>query len=177
MTTPTESGVRTWTLDPVHSFAEFAVKYMMVSTVKGYFRELEGSIQIDEANPVASWVRASIDVASIDTTEPQRDAHLRSDDFFNAERFPKITFESKRVEQVHENEWRVSGDLTIRDITREIVLDTVYEGQTKDAFGKQRAAFSAETTINRKDFGLNWNRIEIGDKVRISLNITTVRRD
>jgi len=181
--TTAQAATDTWTIDPVHSIAEFAVKHMMVSTVKGRFRSMEGTILIDEANPTASRVTASIDVASIDTAEPQRDAHLRSDDFFNAEKFPKITFRSTRVERVDDTHWKVIGDLTIRDITKEVVLDTEYEGQIRDAFGKQRAAFTAETNLNRKEFGLNWNGIIetggviVGDRVRVILNIAAVRQD
>ncbi len=179
--TTMQTATNTWTIDPVHSVAEFAVKHMMVSTVKGRFRSMEGTIHIDEVNPTASWVTASIDVASIDTAEPKRDAHLRSDDFFNAERFPKMTFRSTRVERVDDTHWKVIGDLIIRDVTKEVVLDTEYEGQIKDAYGKQRAAFSAETTLNRREFGLNWNGvIETGgvivaDRVRVMLNIAAVR--
>ena len=181
--TTMQTATNTWTIDPVHSVAEFAVKHMMVSTVKGRFRSMEGTIYIDEANPTASWVTASIDVASIDTAEPKRDTHLRSDDFFNAERFPKMIFRSTRVEQVDDTHWKVIGDLTIRDVTREVVLDTEYEGQIKDAYGKQRAAFSAETTLNRKEFGLNWNGVIetggviVGDRVRVTLYIAAVRED
>jgi polyisoprenoid-binding protein YceI len=178
-----QTATSTWTIDPVHSVAEFAVKHMMVSTVKGRFRSMEGTIHIDEANPTASWVTASIDVASIDTAEPKRDAHLRSDDFFNAERFPKMIFRSTRVERVDDTHWKVIGDLTIRDVTKEVVLDTEYDGQIKDAYGKQRAAFSAETTLNRKEFGLNWNGVIetggviVGDRVRVTLYIAAVRED
>lgn len=181
--TTTRTNVSTWTIDPMHSVVEFAVKHMMVSTVKGRFRSLEGTLYIDESNPANSSVVASIDVASIDTGEAQRDTHLRSDDFFNAEQFPKITFKSKRVEPVDDARWKIVGDLTIRDVTREVVLDTEYEGQTTDPWGKQRAGFSAETAINRKDFGVNWNGlIEAGgvivsDRVRIALNIEAVRQD
>ena len=181
--TTTQTRTSTWTIDPVHSVAEFAVKHMMVSTVKGHFKSMEGTLHIDEANPGASWVAASIDVASIDTGVADRDAHLRSDDFFNAERFPKMTFRSTRVEQVDDTHWRVIGDLTIRDVTREVVLETEYEGQIRDAFGKQRAAFNAETTLNRRAFGLNWNGlietggVIVGDRVRVTLNIAAVRED
>lgn len=183
MTTAAKTATSTWTIDPVHSVAEFAVKHMMVSTVKGRFRSLEGRIHIDEAEPAASSVVGSIDVGSIDTGVADRDAHLRSDDFFNAERFPKMTFSSKRVEQVDDTHWKVLGELTIRDVTREVVLDTEYEGQIKDAFGKQRMAISAETTLNRKDFGVNWNGlietggVVVGDRVRVMLNIAAVRED
>jgi len=180
---PRSAAANTWTIDPVHSIAEFAVKHMMVSTVKGRFRNLEGTVHLDEANPAASRVVASIDVGSVDTAEPQRDAHLRSDDFFNAEAYPKMTFRSTQVDRVDDTHWKVIGDLTIRGVTKEVVLDTEYEGQIKDAYGKQRAAFSAETTLNRKDFGLKWNLlleaggVAVSDKVRVILNIAAVRED
>ncbi len=181
VTTPT--AVSTWNIDPVHSGVEFAVKHMMVATVKGRFRSFQGAIQLSEADPAASSVAASIETASIDTAEPQRDAHLRSDDFFNAERYPLMTFRSTKVEQVDGSHWKITGDLTIRDVTKEVVLDTEYEGQIKDTWGKQRAAFTAETVLSRKDFGLNWNLlieaggVAVGDKVRVTLNIAAVRED
>src|SRR5436305_5692000 len=110
----TQTAVSTWSIDPTHSIAEFAVKHMMISTVKGRFGALEGTLSLDEANPANSSVGASIDVASIDTGEPQRDGHLRSDDFFNAEQHPTIAFRSTRVERVDDERWKVTGDLTIR---------------------------------------------------------------
>ena len=180
-TTPT--AVSTWTIDPAHSGVEFAVKHMMVSTVKGRFGSFEGRIQLNEADAASSSVTASVDTASVDTREAQRDAHLRSDDFFGAEQYPKMTFRSTKVEHVEGDRWQITGDLTIRDVTREVVLDTEYEGQIKDAYGKQRAAFSADTVLNRKDFGLNWNGlietggVIVGDKVRVTLNIAAVRED
>ena len=183
MTTVPATAVRTWAIDPVHSNAEFAVKHMMVATVRGRFRDLEGAVHIDEEDPSQSWVTASIDAASIDTAQPDRDAHLRSDDFFNAERYHKLTFRSTRVERVDDEHWKVIGDLTIREVTKEVVLDTEYEGQIKDVWGKQRAAFTATTELNRKDFGLNWNAliedggVAVGDKVRVTLNIAAVRED
>ena len=181
--TGSPATVSTWTIDPVHSGVEFAVKHMMVSTVKGRFGSFEGKIRLNEADPAASSVIASVDTASVDTREAQRDAHLRSEDFFNAERYPMMTFRSARVEQVDDERWQITGDLTIRDVTKEVVLETEYEGQIKDAFGKQRAAFNAETVLNRKEFGLNWNGlieaggVVVGDKVRVSLNIAAVRED
>lgn len=179
----TQTAVSTWAIDGAHSLAEFAVKHMMVSTVKGRFTRLEGTIHLDESDPTRSSVTATIETASVDTGEPQRDAHLRSDDFFNAERFPTLSFRSTRIERLSDERWRIAGELTIRDITRPVVLETEYEGQIKDAFGMQRAAFTAETAINRRDFGLNWNGvIEAGgvivsDKVKITLHIAAVRRD
>ena len=180
-TTPT--AVSTWTIDPAHSGVEFAVKHMMVSTVKGRFGSFEGKIQLNEADPASSSVTASVETASVDTREAQRDAHLLSDDFFGAEQYPKMTFRSTKVEHVEGDRWQITGDLTIRDATREVVLDTEYEGQIKDVWGKQRAAFNAETVLNRKEFGLNWNGlietggVVVGDKVRVTLNIAAVRND
>jgi polyisoprenoid-binding protein YceI len=177
------SKVSTWNIDPVHSNVEFAVKHMMVSTVRGRFREVAGAIHLNEADPASSWVEATIPTASIDTAEAQRDAHLRSPDFFESERFPAMTFRSTRVEHVDGDRWRITGDLTIRDVTKPVVLDSEYEGQIKDAYGKQRAAFEAKTELNRKDFGLNWNGlieaggVVVGDKVRVTLNIAAVREE
>lgn len=177
----TQTAVSTWNIDATHSIAEFAVKHMMIATVKGRFGSLGGAITADEANPLASSVTASIDVASIDTKDEQRDAHLKSDDFFNAEKFPKITFVSKRVERVDAENYRVTGDLTIRDVTKEVVLDTEFEGQVVDPWGNQRAGFTATTQISRADFGVNFNGlletggVIVGDKVKITLNIEAVR--
>jgi len=183
MTTAAPTRVTTWAIDPVHSSVEFAVKHMMVSTVRGRFRDFEGVIHIDEEDPTRSWVTASIDAASIDTAQPDRDAHLRSDDFLNAEQYPKLTFRSTRVERIDDEHWKVIGDLTIREVTREVVLDTGFEGQIKDAWGKRRAAFSATTVLERNKFGLDWNMlieaggVVVGDKVRVTLNIAAVRED
>ncbi len=177
----TQTAVSTWAIDGTHSIAEFAVKHMMVSTVKGRFRTLRGTIELDEQEPERSSVEAEIETASIDTGVEQRDAHLRSDDFFSAERFPLIAFRSTCVERVDDDRWRVIGDLTIRDITKEVVLDTELEGEGIDAYGQRRAAFTATTTINRRDFGLNWNGvIEAGgvvvqDRVKITLHIAAIR--
>ena len=177
----TAVAAATWNIDASHSIAEFAVKHMMVSTVKGRFGTLEGVADLDESNPLASSVRASIDVASITTNEPQRDAHLRSDDFFNAEKFPAITFASKRVERVDAENYRVVGDLTIRDVTKEVVLDTEFEGQVLDPYGNQRAGFTATTQINRSHFGVSFNGlletggVIVSDKVKITLHIEAVR--
>ena len=182
MTTAT-TAISTWVLDPVHSIAEFAVKHMMVSTVKGRFRGLDGTLTIDEATLINSSVTASIDVASIDTGQPDRDAHLRSDDFFGADQFPRITFRSTRVERKSDEEWKVTGDLTIRDVTRPVTLDTEFEGEVIDAYGKRRAAMTATTQISRKEFGLKWNALletggaVVGDTVKITLHIAAVRQD
>lgn len=170
-----------WTIDNGHSIAEFAVKHMMVSTVKGRFTALEGTLTFDPANPAVGSVRATIDVASINTADEGRDAHLRSDDFFHTELYPTATFASKRVEVVGDGEYRVHGDLTIRDVTREVVLDTEFEGRANDPWGNERIGFTGQTTINRKDFGLKWNALlesggaVVGDKVKLTLHIEAMR--
>ncbi len=184
MTTATAPRIAasTWTIDSAHSNVEFAVKHMMVSTVKGRFHGVEGTFAIDEAQPERSSITASIDVASVDTGVEQRDEHLRSDDFFNAERFPKLAFQSTRIEQ-DGDAWKMTGDLTIRDVTRSVVFDVEFDGRGVDAYGKDRAGFSAQTKISRKDFGVHWNGlietggVVVGDTVRISLNISVVRQD
>lgn len=169
-----------WQIDPSHTVAEFAVKHLMIATVKGRFRNIEGRLHLDEAAPDRSWVEATIDAASIDTADPERDAHLRSADFFDVDRFPAMTFSSKTVERLNEDRWRVHGDLTIRDVTREVVLDTEFEGESVGMDGSRRAAFTAETTINRKDYDLNWNvaleagGVLVGEKVKITLHVAAI---
>jgi polyisoprenoid-binding protein YceI len=179
----TAPAISTWAIDPVHSVPEFSVKHMVISTVKGRFTKVEGAIMLDEANPANSSVKATIDVTTIDTGEAQRDTHLRSADFFDVEKFPTIAFTSSKVERKSDDEYKVTGDLTIRAVTRPVVLDVEYEGQIKDAYGKQRAAFTATTQIDRKDFGLNWNMaLEAGgfivsNNVKVTLHIAAVRND
>lgn len=183
MTTASQTATSTWTIDPTHSSVEFAVKHLVVATVKGRFRDLEGTIHLDEEEPENSSVSATIDVASIDTDVADRDAHLRSDDFLNAEKHPKITFESTRLERLDDTNYRVHGDLTIRDVTKEVALDTEFEGEVNDPWGNRRAAFAATTQINRKEFGVKWNQLietggaVAGDTVKITLNIQAVRQD
>ncbi|MFN8534525.1 MAG: YceI family protein [Dehalococcoidia bacterium] len=179
MTTQT----KTWTVDTAHSIAEFSAKHMLVSTVKGRFRDWQATIVFDEANPAGASADAIFQVASIDTGEEYRDNHLRSDDFFNAEQFPTMTFHSTRVEPVNANRFQVFGDLTIRDNTRPIALDVEYEGQIRDAFGKQRAAFTAIAKVNRKEFGLRWNGLIetggaiVGDTITITLHLAATLND
>lgn len=183
MTTASQTATSTWTIDPAHSIIEFAVKHLVVATVKGRFRDLEGTIRIDEDEPENSSVSAAIDVASIDTGVADRDAHLRSDDFLNAEKHPKITFESTRLERLDDTNYRVHGDLTIRDVTKQVALDTEFEGEVDDPWGNRRAAFSATSQISRKEFGVRWNQLiesggaVAGDTVKITLNIQAVRQD
>jgi len=182
MTTQAQTTTSTWSIDKTHSIVEFAVKHLVVTTVKGQFRDFEGAIRVDEADPENSAVAASIDVASIDTNVADRDAHLRSDDFFNAEQFPKITFKSTRVELVSGERAKLHGELTVRDVTRPVVLDTDYDGQVDDPWGGRRAAFTATTQISRKDFNVRWNQVietggaVVGDNIKITLHVEAVRQ-
>jgi len=183
MTTATHTRTSTWTIDPTHSIAEFAVKHLVVTTVKGRFRDLEGTIEIDEAQPENSSVEAKIAVASVDTNVEDRDKHLRSDDFFNAEQFPYLTFRSTRIQRLGEERFKLIGELTIRDVTKEVDLDGEYEGQIADPWGNQRAAFTATTQISRKEFGIRWNQAletggaVVGDNVKITLHLEAVRQN
>jgi polyisoprenoid-binding protein YceI len=181
-TTP-HVGTDTWVIDPVHSSVEFAVKHMMVATAKGRFVGVSGIIRLDEANPAASSVEAIIDLTSVDTGNPQRDGHLRTDDFLNAEQYPTATFRSTRVELSDETTAKVYGELTIRDVTKDVVLDVEFEGQGQDTFGKQLAGFTVQTAINRLDFGIKWNQaletggFAVSNCVKLTMHITAVRQD
>jgi polyisoprenoid-binding protein YceI len=146
-----------WEIDPAHSTVEFAVKHMMVTTVKGRFKQFSGRIEVNDENPLVSSVTATIQTASIDTGQEQRDAHLRSADFFDVAQYPTIAFTSKRIEQLGEDRYRLIGDLTLHSATREVPLEVTFEGEVRDMQGKRRASYTLETSINRKDFGLNWN--------------------
>jgi polyisoprenoid-binding protein YceI len=171
-----------WSIDPVHSIAEFKVKHMMVSNVKGHFSKITGSLTIDEAGHVNSQVEATIDAASIETRDGQRDAHLKSEDFLHAEKFPTLSFRSTSISRVGEGELSAEGDLTIRGVTRKVVF--AVEGPTsptKDPWGNTRIGISATTKINRKDYGLVWNAaleaggILVGDEVTITLDVQFIQ--
>jgi polyisoprenoid-binding protein YceI len=172
----------TWTVDPAHSNVEFSIRHLMISTVKGRFGGVAGSVVIDEADPSKSNLDITIDVSSIDTREAQRDAHLRSADFFDVETFPSMTFRSSRVGRIAEHEFKVVGDLTIRNQTRSVVLDVTAEGRGKDPWGGERAGFSAVGKIKRSDFGLTWNQaletggVVVGDEVKISIDAELIRK-
>jgi len=167
----------TWTLDPAHTLVEFAAKHLMITTVKGRFTDVSGTIHIDDARPSASSVEAVIKAASIDTRTDQRDTHLKSADFLEVERYPDITFKSTVVESAGEQRYRVTGDLTIHGVTKPVVLDVMEEGRTKDPWGGERIGFSATTRIDRRDFGLTWNQLiesgglVVGNEIRISLEV------
>ncbi len=172
----------TWNLDPVHSVAEFKVKHMMISNVKGQFANVTGVLTLDESDPTNSGIEASIEAASVNTRDAQRDTHLKSEDFFHAERFPKLSFKSTRITRTGNGELAVAGDLTIRGVTRNVVFTV--EGPTppaKDPWGNTRLGLSATTKINRKDFGLTWNAaleagsMLVGEDVTITLDVQFVK--
>ena len=172
------SPITTWSIDPVHSVAEFKVKHMMISNVKGHFSKITGSLTIDEVGHANSQVEASLDAASIETRDAQRDAHLKSEDFFHVEKFPTLTFRSTSIKRDGNGELSVEGDLTIRGVTRKVVF--AVDGPTpatKDPWGNTRIGISATTKVNRKDFGLVWNAaleaggILVGDEVTIALDV------
>jgi polyisoprenoid-binding protein YceI len=170
-----------WQLDPAHTTVEFAVKHMMITTVRGRFGSVTGSIYVDPARPHRPEVNVTIDAASLDTREAKRDAHLKSADFLDAANHETLTFVGKRIEGDLARTFRLIGDLTIRGITREVVLDAEFEGHTKDPWGGERLGFSATTRINRKDFDLKWNvaletgGVLVGDEVRLTIDTQLVK--
>lgn len=171
----------TWKIDPNHSNVEFAVKHLMISTVKGSFSDVEGEIVIAEGEPSHSFVTATLKAASIDTRTGQRDDHLRSADFLDAVNFPQITFKSTRIAG-DQSEFEVTGELTIRGVTREVTLAATNEGSGKDPWGGDRIAFSATTKLDRRDFGLTWNQaieaggVLVGNDVKISIDVQAVKQ-
>jgi polyisoprenoid-binding protein YceI len=184
--TATRVATSTWQLDPAHSSIEFSVKHMMMTTVRGRFKEFQGTLTGDEQNPQGCGVDVTLNAASIDTGVPDRDAHLRSAEFFDTERYPSITFRSTRAEVSFGREgdrFRVIGELTIRDTTMEIVLDCVYQGRGNDPWGKERAGFSCTAEIDRREWGLKWNQtietggILVANKVRIEAEVQFVKKD
>ena len=184
MATPVTPQISTftWNLDPVHSVAEFKVKHMMISNVKGQFPKVTAKLTLDESDLSKSQVEGSIDAASIETRDPQRNAHLKSADFLDVEKFPTLSFKSTGIRRVQDGVLAVEGDLTIHGVTRKEVF--AVEGPTpsaKDPWGNTRIAVSATTKISRKDFGLTWNAaleaggILVGDEVTITLDIQFVK--
>lgn len=182
MSTAATPQTVTWKLDPVHSIAEFKVKHMMITNVKGQFTGVTGTMTIDPNDITKSSVEASIDVASINTREAQRDAHLKSADFFDAEKYPTMTFQSTSVKRTGDDELAVTGNLTIHGVTKSVVFNV--EGPSapaKDPWGGTRIGLSAVAKINRKDFGLTWNAaletggIMVGEEVTLTLDAQFVQ--
>ncbi len=166
-----------WQLDPAHTHIQFTVRHMMITKVRGHFESFSGTVDYDEENPINTKVNISIDANSISTRDEQRDGHLKSPDFLDAENHPHLTFVSKRVEQDDANNGRLIGDLTIIDVTHEVTMDVVYVGTAKSPWGTTTAGFQAATEISRKAWGLEWNQaLEtggwlVGDKIKIDIEL------
>jgi polyisoprenoid-binding protein YceI len=182
----TEQGMRrvpagTWQVDPAHSSVAFEVKHMMIATVRGQFREFEGTLEAAEDDPADSRAYGTVNVASIDTGNADRDAHLRSPDFFDVERYPQARFESTRIQHVEGGTYRIAGNLTIKDQTREVEFDACVDAAAEDPWGNERVGVSVRGTINRTDFGLNWQqkletgRLLVGEEVKVLIDISAVR--
>jgi polyisoprenoid-binding protein YceI len=182
MATATTPETRTaWKIDPSHTTVEFSAKHMMITTVRGRIADVEGTIYTDEKNPSNSSVEAVLKAASLDTRTEQRDQHLKSADFLDVEKFPDITFRSKRIEGPRER-FKLIGDLTIHGVTKEITLDVTFEGEGKDPWGGERAGFTATGKIDRRDFGLTWNQaleaggVLVSNEIKISVEVQATKQ-
>jgi polyisoprenoid-binding protein YceI len=180
---PAAAATTTWQIDPAHTAASFAVKHLMISTVRGEFKGITGTVVWDDQDITKSTVDVTIDSKTVDTNEPNRDKDLKSDKFFDVEKYPTITFKSKKVEQVSVGKLKVTGDLTIHGITKETILDV--EGPSasvKDPWGNTRVAISATTKVNRQDYGVKWNAsidgggVVVGDDVNITIDLEMIKK-
>jgi polyisoprenoid-binding protein YceI len=180
---PAAAATSTWQIDPNHSSAQFAVRHLAISTVRGAFTKVSGTVQFDDKDVAKSTVDVTIDAASVDTRVSDRDKDLRSDHFFDVEKYPTLTFKSTKVEQTEPGKLKVTGDLTIHGVTRQVVLDV--DGPTlpvKDPWGNQRVAANATTRVNRQDFGVKWNaKMDnggwvVGDDVAITIDVELVQK-
>jgi polyisoprenoid-binding protein YceI len=179
---PATAATSTWQLDPMHTAAQFSVKHLAISTVRGGFSNVKGTVLFDDADITKSSVDVTIDVSTVDTRTPDRDKDLKSDKFFDVAHYPTMTFKSTKVEQAGANKLKITGDLTIRGTTKSVVLDV--DGPTapvKDPWGNQRSAITATTKINRQDFGVKWNAtmdnggVVVGDEVSITIDAEMVQ--
>jgi polyisoprenoid-binding protein YceI len=170
-------AIEKWEIDPVHSSVGFTVRHMVVAKVHGQFTKWTGNLQLDMNDLTASKVDVTIEAPSISTGEPQRDGHLRSPDFLDVEKFPRIEFQSSRIEKAGPETFRMAGDLVIRGVKRQVVLETDFGGRAKDPWGGDRVGFTAKTKFSRKDFGLEWNTtletggVLVGDTVEVTIEI------
>jgi polyisoprenoid-binding protein YceI len=169
-----------WNIDPTHSEVTFSVRHLMISKVAGSFNVFKGELEIDDQNLANSWVKAEADVSSVNTRDPQRDGHLKSPDFFDAEKYPTITFASTSVTKSG-SDYKVTGDLSIHGVTKAVIFDVDYSGNVKDPYGMQRAGLSATTKINRGDFGMTFNSpletggVMLSDEVKITIDLEAVK--
>ena len=172
----------TWQVDGAHSAVSLTVRHMVISKVRGRFAKWSAKLALDTADLARSSVDVELDAASIDTGVADRDAHLRSPDFLDAQKYPTLRYRSRRVEALSADHLRVVGDLTIRDVTREVVLDVEHGGQGKDPWGNQRVGFTATASLNRKDFGLTWNQaletggVLVADRVDVEIELQAIRQ-
>ena len=182
-TTVPTTATGTYALDPSHSRIGFVARHAMVTKVRGSFNEFEGSGYFDAENPANSHLQLSIQAASIDTRNADRDGHLRSNDFFDMENYPQITFTSTGVEQVDAESYRVTGDLTIKGVTKPVTVDFEYTGTAVDPYGNTRIGFEGTTTVNRKDWGVSWNAaleaggVLVSEKVTLEFEVSAIRTD
>jgi polyisoprenoid-binding protein YceI len=169
-------------IDPDHSDIMFKVKHLMISTVTGIFKKFDATLEVNEDDLTQAKATFEADVDSVDTKNEQRDAHLKSDDFFNAEQFPKMTFKSTSIKKSGDDEYRLIGDLTLRDITRPVELKVEYNGSTKDPWGQERMGFEVSGKINRREYGLKWSAVTeagglvVSDEVRLALNVEMIKQ-
>ena len=172
----------TWNIDLAHSAIHFSVRHMVVSKTRGRFGKFGGQLSFDPKNPTAASVQVTIEPASLDSADVQRDTHLRSADFFDVEKFPQASFKSTKIQDLGSDKYRVTGDLTIRGVTRPVVLETSFEGTGKDPWGGERAGFSATTSIDRRQFGMEFNKaletggLLVGEKVELTLEVEAVKQ-
>lgn len=170
-----------WVVDPSHTLVEFSVRHMMFATVKGRFGTIDGAVFGNATDLAGAEIEMSLDAASVDTKEPNRDQHLRSADFFDVENHPKVLFRSAQVQPNGTNRYKLTGDLTIRGVTKQVEWDLDFNGHGKDPWGQERIGLSAETRINRKEFGLNWNAaleaggFLVGDEVQIAVQMQAIK--
>ena len=178
-TAPAAGTKTTWKLDPTHTLVEFSAKHLMITTVKGRIADVEGTIISDEEDPKNSSVEVTLKAASLDTRTDQRDQHLRSADFLDVEKYPEIKFRSTRI-QGDKDSFKMTGDLTIRDVTKPITLDASFEGRARDPWGGERIGFSASGKIDRREFGLTWNQaleaggVVVGNDIKINIELEAV---
>lgn len=184
--TSTNDAPTTWKIDAAHTSVEFSARHMMITTVKGRIADVSGTITMDAAHPDRSSAVVEMDAASVDTRSADRDGHLRSADFLDVEKYPKITFRSREISGASAepgSSFRVTGDLTVRDVTREVVLDATYEGRGRDPWGNEKVSFSATTKIDRRDFGLTWNQaletggVLVSNDIKITLEAQATRAE
>lgn len=170
-----------WQIDSSHSHIYFTARHMMISKVRGSFEAFSGSVNFDEGDPSNTTVNIEVDLSSIDTGDEKRDGHLKSPDFFDVEKYPTMKFVSTRVEQIDEHNGRLYGQLTIKEVSKELVLNVEYAGTAKSPWGSESAGFSANAAINRKDWGLTWNQtletggVLVGDKINIEIELELVK--